>query len=138
MEELMFTPPIHQDIGSASMFRMYPTMMPGMGMYGAGMCYGTNIPGPGLTKDKFQLVNTKRQQSKLTAKKALLGTAATILSIAVLHKLPLRKGVQGINKVSKQVLDATKSVYGFIKGWVKWAGTKVFNLFKKIPSAPTP
>ena len=126
MEELMFTSPMHQDIGSASMFRMYPPMVPGMGMYG-GMYYGANVPGPGLTKDKFELVNSKRTEGKFTAKKAILGTAAAILSIAILKKLPIKKSY---NFIKKGV--------NFVVEWIKWGGTKIMNLLKKIPSTSRP
>lgn len=126
MDELMFTSPMHQDIGSASMFRMYPGIMPGMGMYG-GMYYGANVQGPGPTRDKFELVNSKRTEGKITAKKAILGTAAAVLSIIVLKKLPIKKA----NKLIKSGID-------FVAGWAKWCGSKILNLLKKIPSAPKP
>ena len=140
MENLLFTAPMHRDIGSSAMFGMYPTMLPGMGMYGAGLCGGSYgyVQGPGLTKDKFQMVNSKRQEGKFTAKKAVFGAAAAILSIFLLHKLPIKKGATLLNKAINKTWNGVKAVGKFVIDWVKWGANKIGALLNRIPKAPTP
>ena len=134
MEDLMFTSPMHRDIGSSSMFGMYPTMAP-MGMYG-GMYGGSYVQGPGLTRDKFQLVHSKRHQGRNAAKKVILGTTAAVLSIILFKKLNVIKGVKSLDKLAKEAWITTKKVGKFIVDWVKYGFKKLGKLLKKIPSAP--
>ena len=134
MEDLLYTSPMHQDIGSSMMcgpmMGMAPgMMMPGMmpGMYGYYGIDGARLRG-GPIHDQFEKINAKKTEEKNTAKKVFLGIGAGVLGILVLRKIPFKSAGKAI-----------KSAYNWAADWVKYGCKKTADFFNglNIPKAPT-
>ena len=122
MENMMITPAIYQDIPSSFMMSPMP-VMPMMPMYG----YGMSPMRPVLADDKFEKLQTKKEETKKTAKTTAIVLGALAIGGWILSKRVKLKTPQFLTNLKPKLQNGYQQVKTAVPGGLD----KIKNLFKK-------